>query len=70
MLNVQLAIESVNEPATCKYTIVVQLPEVCGHPAFSAASSTTQEQAWLLELDAPLLLPADGSTAATTGIRI
>jgi len=47
-------IHSMSEPATCKYSFIIQVPEVCGHPAFPATaaevSSAGSEESWMLEI--------------------
>jgi len=38
----------ISEPSTCKYTVTVGVPEVCGHSAFVA--STASFETWVLEV--------------------
>jgi len=47
-----LTIQSVEEPKTCSYKVVITLPEVCGHSMFrKAVPGTGSEQSWVLQLN-------------------
>jgi len=43
----QARVMSIDENAVCQYRIIVGVPEVCGHPGFSAVSKL---ESWLVEI--------------------
>jgi len=50
-------IHQIREPKTCQYLVVMQVPEVCGHPSFPAVvsdetedSQAGNEEGWFLEI--------------------
>lgn len=44
----KVQVQQITEPAVCQYKITLGVPEVCGHPEFTA--STSQVEAWVLEI--------------------